>query len=208
MVKSNNLVYLLDSKIYINLTNLCTNDCKFCIRGIKDDVVGSNMWLESENITANDVIEQLKAVESLIPSGVTFCGYGEPTIKIDILKEVAKYVKENYPNTKIRINTNGHGNAIHKRNILEELVGIVDEFSISLNGENEHLYKELSQPKIESAYNSMKEFATNAVKLGFKTTLSVVTGYKDYVVDVEKCEQFAKEIGAAFRNREWLDNGY
>ena len=208
MVKSNNLVYLLDSKIYINLTNLCTNDCIFCIRGLKDDVVGSNMWLESENISADDVIKQLKEVEQLIPSGVTFCGYGEPTIKIDVLKAVAKYIKENYPNTKIRVNTNGHGCAIHKRNILEELVGIVDEFSISLNGENETLYKELSQPKIENAYNSMKEFATNAVKLGFKTTLSVVTGYKDYAVDIEKCEQFAKEIGANFRNREWLNNGY
>ena len=207
MVK-NNLVYLLDSKIYINLTNLCTNDCIFCIRGIKDDVVGSNMWLESENITPDDVIAQLFEVKHFIPSGVTFCGYGEPTIKIEVLKEVAKYIKENYPQTNVRVNTNGHGNAIHKRNILEELVGIVDEFSISLNGENEDLYKELSQPKINNAYQAMKDFAINEIKLGFKVTLSVVTGYKDYDIDVEKCEKFAKEIGANFRNREWLDNGY
>lgn len=207
MVK-NNLVYLLESKIYINLTNLCTNDCKFCIRGIKDDVVGSHMWLETENITAEDVIAQLKTVEDKISSGITFCGYGEPTIKIDILKDVAKYIKENYPGTNVRVNTNGHGNVIHKRNILDELNGLVDEFSISLNGENEALYNELSQPKIENAYEAVKSFASNAVKNGFKTTLSVVTGYKNYDVNVEKCEQFAKEIGANFRNREWLDNGY
>ena len=94
MMVKNNLVYLLDSKIYVNLTNLCTNDCKFCIRGLKDDVVGAHMWLETENITAQDVIAQLKNFEDKIHSGVTFCGYGEPTIKIDVLKEVAKYIKE------------------------------------------------------------------------------------------------------------------
>ncbi|MBQ2871028.1 radical SAM protein [bacterium] len=207
MVK-NNLVYLLDSKIYINLTNLCTNDCKFCIRGLKDDVVGANMWLETENITAQDVIAQLKQHEDKICSGVTFCGYGEPTIKIDVLKEVAKYIKETYPNTLIRVNTNGHGCAIHKRNILDELKGIVDEFSISLNGESEALYNELSQPKIENAYEAMKLFAKNAAESGFKTTLSVVTGYKNYAIDVEECEKIATSIGANFRNREWLDNGY
>ncbi len=204
----NNLVYLLENKIYINLTNLCTNDCIFCIRGLKDDVAGSNMWLSTENITANDVIEQLKKVQDKIPTGVTFCGYGEPTIKIDLLKEVAKCIKENYPNTKIRVNTNGHANAIHKRNVIDELKGLVDEFSISLNGETEELYNELSQPKIKNAYEEMKSFASCAVKAGIKTTLSVVTGYKNYDVNVKECEKIAKEIGASFRNREWLDNGY
>jgi len=204
----NNLVYLLDNKIYINLTNLCTNDCIFCIRGLKDDVVGSNMWLKTEDIKAQDVIEQLKNVEDKIPSGVTFCGYGEPTIKIEVLKEVAKYIKENYPGTKIRVNTNGHANAIHKRNVIDELKGLVDEFSISLNGETEELYNELSQPKIKNAYEEMKAFATNAVKAGIKTTLSVVTGYQNYNVDVNECEKIAQNIGAGFRNREWLNNGY
>lgn len=204
----NNLVYLLENKIYINLTNLCTNNCIFCIRGLKDDVVGSNMWLSTENITAQDVISQLKEVEDKIHYGVTFCGYGEPTIKIEILKEVAKYIKENYPNTKIRVNTNGHANAIHKRNVIPELKGLVDEFSISLNGENETLYNELSQPKIKNAYEEMKSFAKEAVEAGIKTTLSVVTGYKDYKINVTECENIAKEIGANFRNREWLNNGY
>lgn len=207
-MEENNLVYLLDNKIYINLTNLCTNDCIFCIRGLKDDVVGSNMWLATEKISLQDVINQLKKVEDKISSGVTFCGYGEPTVKIDLLLAVAKFIKETYPNTKIRINTNGHGNAIHKRNIVDEMKGLVDEVSISLNGETEELYNELSQPKIANAYEEMKMFAKQAVAAGIKTTMSVVTGYKNYNVDVLECEKIAKNIGANFRNREWLNNGY
>ena len=207
-MSDDNLVYLLENKVYINLTNGCTNDCIFCIRRLKDDVVGADMRLKSEKITAQDVIEQLKKHEDKIKNGLTFCGYGEPTLKFEILKEVAKYVKENYPNTYIKINTNGHGNIINKRNILPEIKGLIDELSISLNAQDEKLYNELCLPNVKNAYEEMKNFAKEAVKEGFKTTMSIVSGYKDYNVRIDECKKIAKEIGATFRNREWLDNGY
>jgi TatD family-associated radical SAM protein len=207
-MSDNNLVYILDNKVYINLTNSCTNDCLFCIRRLKDDVVGADMWLKSEKISADDVIEQLNKYTDLIKNGVTFCGYGEPTIKFDILKKVASYLKENYPDVKIKVNTNGHGNAINKKDILPELVGLVDEFSISLNAQNEDLYNELCLPKVEHAYENMKDFTNSAVKNGFKTTMSVVSGYKNYPVNISECEAISQKIGANFRNREWLENGY
>lgn len=207
-MSDNNLVYILDDKIYINLTNMCTNDCIFCLRRDKDDVCGQDMWLKTETNTAEDVIEQLVKYADKINKGVTFCGYGEPTMKFNVLKKVAEYIRQNYPDTAIKVNTNGHGNAINKKNILPELKGLVDEFSISLNAQNEELYKELSQPKIDNAYQSMKDFAIQAHNEGFKTTLSVVSGYKDYDVDLELCEGLAKELKASFRNREWIENGY
>lgn len=207
-MSDNNLVYILDGKIYINLTNMCTNDCIFCLRRDKDDVCGQDMWLKSEKITADDVLEQLKKYEDKIGKGVTFCGYGEPTMKFEVLKQVAEYIKQNYPNTFIKVNTNGHGNVINKKDILPELKGLVDEFSISLNAQNADLYKELSQPKIDNAYEAMKEFAKSAYDNGFKTTLSVVSGYKDYDVDLALCEKIAKDLHASFRNREWIENGY
>ena len=187
---------------------MCTNDCIFCLRRDKDDVCGQDMWLKSEKITSDDVIEQLNKYEDKIAKGVTFCGYGEPTMKFEVLKQVAEYIKHNYPDTFIKVNTNGHGNVINKKDILPELKGLVDEFSISLNAQNSDLYKELSQPKIDNAYESMKDFAKKAYENGFKTTLSVVSGYKDYDVDLALCEKIAKDLHASFRNREWIENGY
>ena len=207
-MSDNNLVYILDGKIYINLTNMCTNDCIFCLRRDKDDVCGQDMWLKSEKITSEDVIEQLNKYEDKIAKGITFCGYGEPTMKFEVLKQVAEYIKHNYPDTFIKVNTNGHGNVINKKDILPELKGLVDEFSISLNAQNSDLYKELSQPKIDNAYESMKDFAKKAYENGFKTTLSVVSGYKDYDVYLALCEKIAKDLDAGFRNREWIENGY
>lgn len=203
-----NLVYLLDGKVYINLTNSCTNNCVFCIRSIKDDVVGTNLFLNTENVKADDVVSQLNAMKDKLSSEIIFCGYGEPMLKLDIIKQVAKYIKETYPNTILRINTNGHANAVYKRNILPELKGLIDKFSVSLNGENEEVYNELSQPNIENAYQSVKEFILEAVKEGFDTTATIVTGYKNYKVDLQKCIEITEELGAKFRERPWIENGY
>lgn len=205
-MSDDNLVYTLDGKIYINLTNKCTNACIFCLRSQKDDVCGKNLWLTDENFTAADVIEQLKAQA---PSGeIIFCGYGEPMLKLDILKEVAAYIKENHPNVKIRINTNGTANAVYRRDVTPELKGLVDEISVSLNAENEKIYNELSQPAVENAYAEVKKFIKASSDAGIETVASVVSGYKDFDIDLKMCEEIATDLGAKFRVREWIENGY
>lgn len=212
---ANILVYLLDGKIYINLTNRCTNDCIFCLRKDKDDVVGQTLWLDNENSSAEDVIEQfeLKKNELLedlhLPfTEVIFCGYGEPVLKFDVLKKVAKYIKDNYPETKIRVNTNGHANYVYKKNIVSECKGLVDEFSVSLNGSTKSEYDELSQPKFDEAYEEVKKFIKACSDEGISVVASVVEGYKGRHLDLEKCEEIARSLGAKFRVREWIKNGY
>ena len=213
---ANVLVYELDGKIYINLTNKCTNDCIFCLRKDKDDVKGQKLWLDDENSTAKDVIAQLEEIfrrtrhserseesHSNTPQNnyneVIFCGYGE---------EVAKYIKENYPDTKIRINTNGHANYVYKRDIVPELKGLIDTISVSLNGESSQEYDELSQPVFKGAYDEVKKFIKSCADNGIETVASVVEGYKGRHLNLEKCEKIASDLGAKFRVREWIKNGY
>lgn len=203
-----NLVYMLEGKIYINLTNKCTNNCVFCIRSIKDDVVGADLFLKTEDFTSKDVIEQLKKIEDKMSDEIVFCGYGEPIIKLDILKEVAKYIKENYKGVKIRVNTNGQGNLIHKRDIVPELAGLIDRISISLNAENEEEYERISKPNLKNTYTAVKNFIKECAEAGIDTSATVVSGYKGYEVDVKKCEEITKSLGAKFRERPWIENGY
>jgi TatD DNase family protein len=142
---TDNYAYLLDGALYINLTNACTNNCVFCIRSLTDKVLDKNLWLKNEKIASSDVIEQIKNLNPEEQREFVFCGYGEPMIKLDLIKEIASFLKKNYPLIPVRINTNGHGNLIHKRNIIPELKGIIDRISISLNAENSELYQEISQ---------------------------------------------------------------
>ncbi len=203
---SNILVYELDKKIYINLTNRCTNECIFCLRQDKDDVCGQELWLDSEDFTSEDVIGQLKKFN--LSSEVIFCGYGEPMLKFEVLRQVAKYIKETYSEIKIRVNTNGHANFIYKKNVVPELVGLVDEFSVSLNASNSEEYDELSQPKFENAYDEVKKFIKCSADAGIETVASIVDGYKGRRLDVEKCREIAESLGAKLRVREWIVNGY
>ena len=212
MKMANVLVYELDGKIYINLTNKCTNDCIFCLRKDKDDVKGQTLWLDDENSGVNDVVEQYEKILRQKPdndnSEVIFCGYGEPLLKLDVLKGVAKYIKEKYPQTKIRINTNGHANYVYKRDIVPELKGLIDTISVSLNGESSSEYDELSKPVFEGAYDEVKKFIKSCSDNGFETVASVVEGYKGRHLNLNKCEQIATDLGAKFRVREWIKNGY
>ena len=54
----------------------------------------------------------------------------------------------------------------------------------------------------------MKDFIKECVKEGIETTATIVTGYKDYKVDLNSCKQQIEALGAKFRERPWLDNGY
>lgn len=206
---SNTYVYSIEegnpTTVYVNLTNKCTNHCVFCIRNSQNPIKGDNLWLESEDVNFDDVVSQFEKYNNV--KEVVFCGYGEPTVKFELLKQVAQYLKEKNPEIKIRINTNGHGNLINKRNILLEIKNLVDEISVSLNAQNNETYMKISGCDNQKAYEEVKNFIKNSVKNGFKTTATVVTGYKDYSVDVKACENITTALGANFRERRWLE-GY
>lgn len=206
------LVYSINNEknpetVYINLTNACTNSCVFCLRSQKDDVCGHEMW-HDDNYTLDDIIEQFNGFKSSAKE-VVFCGYGEPFLKKDMMKEFCKYLRKNYPELKIRVNTNGHANAIYKTNIAEEFKGLIDSVSISLNSDNSKEYDEICKPKIENAYEAMKDFARSCKAAGIDVSMSIVTGFDNvHKINVENCRKIADEIGAKFRNREFITNGY
>lgn len=206
------LVYTIDNEqnpktVYINLTNACTNACVFCLRQQKDDVCGKEMW-HDDNYTLKDITDQFDKYKKSAEE-VVFCGYGEPFLKKDMMKSFCEYLRKNYPQIRIRVNTNGHANAIYKTNVAEEFKGLIDSVSVSLNASTKDEYDEICKPKIDNAYEEMKAFAKSCVEAGMEVSMSVVTDFDDvHNIDVPKCEEIAKSLGAKFRNREFIKNGY
>ena len=205
------LIYSINNEpnpktVYVNLTNACTNSCVFCLREQKDDVCGAEMW-HDDKYTLDDIITQFNSYNP-VPENVVFCGYGEPFLKKDMMKKFAQYLRENHPEIKIRVNTNGHANAIYKTNVAEEFRGLLDEASVSLNSDNAEQYNEICQPKIENAFDAVKDFLKCCKNAGIKTHASIVTGFDNHEINVENCKKIAQELGAEFRNREFISNGY
>jgi TatD DNase family protein len=190
--------YQLGYSLYVNVTNRCNANCTFCKR--KEDPVlrGYNLKMErSEEPGADVYIKEIGNPKNF--NEIVFCGYGEPTIRWEIVKQVAKYVKEK--GGKTRLNTNGHGNIINRRHITPELKGLIDVVSISLNTFNPKQYSELMGID-SSMYNEMITFAKEAKQFVKKVVMSIVT-IED--IDLEKAKHIAEhDIGAEFRVREYF----
>lgn len=196
------ICYALDDSLYINLTNRCTNQCTFCVRD-KDCGIGDvNLWLEREP-TAEEVIEDIKKFNPKNYKEVVFCGYGEPTLRLDVILEAARFIKENY-NSRIRINTNGHANLVYNRDVTEDLAGLVDVLSISLNSKNAKEYNELCKCAYgEEGFYALLDFAKCATKHIPEVILSVVDVLPKE--DIEECKKIAESAGARLRVRTLIE---
>ncbi|TSA27593.1 MAG: YchF/TatD family DNA exonuclease [Ignavibacteriales bacterium] len=189
--------YRIGEKLYINVTNRCNADCVFCDRKGEAVINGYNLKMsKSEEPDAEVYIKEIGDPKKY--KEIVFCGYGEPTIRWELVKQVAKYVKEFGGNT--RMNTDGHGNFINKRDITSELKGLIDTVSISLNSTDPVQYGKLM--RVDSTmHGEMLDFARKA-KNYTHVVLSIV-GLSE--VDSEAAKKFvAEEVGVDFREREYF----
>jgi TatD DNase family protein len=188
------IAYAIRDSLYLNITNLCSNACTFCVRNHTDFVKGHNLRLDHEP-SYQEVIRSLKNLDAY--REVVFCGYGEPTMRLDLLKSVARYLKER--DAIVRLNTNGQGNLTHKRNIVPELVGLIDVVSISLNVDDSEKYDRFCRPRFaRDAFGQVIAFARECKRLLPHTVLTVLDLPE---VDLKQCEKIARQLGAELRVR-------
>lgn len=197
------ITYELGSSLYVNITNRCSNACTFCVRNKHDTVNGKdNLWLDREP-AIDEIKTDFKRRDLSEYDAVVFCGYGEPMMRADVVIEIAKWLKKNHPDIKIRINTNGQANMIYKKDITPQLEGIIDCVSISLNAENAEKYQKLCKSEFgEEAYTGLLEFARLAKRHVPEVVLSVVDIMKPE--EIEQCRKIAEDCGVTFRVREFI----
>ena len=194
------ITYPVHNGIYVNMTNRCPCACTFCLRQNGESIYGSDsLWLEREP-TVKEVCDSTDAWDLNKYNEVVFCGYGEPTERLDDLLEVAKYIKSK-SDIKIRINTNGLADLIWNEPTAPKLQGLIDTVSISLNATNKEEYLKIVRPKfgIES-YEAMLKFTKECTKYVSSVVMTVV----DIVVSKEEqeiCRKICESVGATLRIR-------
>ena len=191
------IYYEAHGNLYLNITNQCSASCVFCIRDFSDGVYGYNLRLSHEP-TVDEIISELETLDLSKYKEVVFTGFGEPTIRLDEMLEVTRWLTER--NVTVRLDTNGHAGLIHPdRNVVSELKEAgLSAVSVSLNAESEELYNELCRPMYDNSYQAMLDFTKEARDTGMQTRMTVV-GVPE--VDIEKCKHIAHEIGADFHVR-------
>ena len=194
------ITYPVNKGLYINMTNRCPCNCTFCLRHNADGVYGSDsLWLDREP-TVEEVCDSVDTWDLTQFEEVVFCGYGEPTERLEDLLLVAKYIKDKQ-DIKIRINTNGLADLIWQKQTAPQLEGLIDTVSISLNTPNKEDYLKVVRPKFGvGSYDAMLNFAkdcTAYVPNVVMTVVDVVTSKEEQ----EQCRKICENIGARLRVR-------
>ena len=197
------VTYRVGIGLYVNLTNRCPCACTFCIRQNGPGVYGSDpLWLEREP-TVDEVCESIERNLGNA-SELIFCGYGEPTERLDVLLEVAERFRKNHPDIPIRVNTNGLSDLIAGEPTAHRFRGLVDAISISLNAPTAEEYVALCRPKFgAAAYPAMLKFAEE-VKRFVPNTVFTVVGTGSFTPEKEAaCRKVAAERGIPLRVRKF-----
>ena len=198
--QSTRIAYVIRNSLYLNITNRCTNSCTFCAKFRDFTVKGHQLCLEREP----SIEEVMNAIgDPSTYNEVVFCGYGEPLLRLELVKAVASFLKQK--SITVRINTDGQANLIHGRNILPELAGLVDSISVSLNAPDAATYQRICRSEFgEQGYSALKDFLLEAKKYIPSVTATAVTLPG---IDIEACRQVAEKLHVEFRERIYNEVG-
>ena len=195
-------VYTLDGNLYINLTNKCSNGCDFCVRNERSSYYGNYLWLRNGDPTVDKVIAAAKGYGDLTRfKEVVFCGFGEPTYKVAEMVALCDYFHEK--GLKTRLNTNGQGNLINKRDIVPDLKGKIDFVNISLNASCVEKYQPICRSQFgESGFSGLIEFGKLCRKNEIPCRFSIVDCIGEE--EVEACKRLAESVKIPLYVRKYI----
>jgi len=191
--------------LYVNITNDCNCACTFCLRNLKKMAAESTLWLREK-----PKLEDFKAALDDVPwayiKEIVFCGFGEPTMRLDVLVELLHYVKEKHPELPTRLNTNGLGELEYGREISADFQGVLNTISISLNASNAERYYELTRARYGiKSYEAMLRFAEHSKKYVPNVILTIVDKVEG-PEEIARCRKLCEERDLTLRVREYEDS--
>lgn len=198
-------LYVLDGNLYVNLTNKCSNGCDFCVRNERTSYYGHYLWLRHGEATVEKVIAAANAMDLSQYKEAVFCGFGEPTYKVAEMVALCDFFHSRGLST--RLNTNGQGNLINKRDIVPDLKDKIDFVNVSLNASCAEKYQPVCRSQFgESAFAAIVEFAKNCKRSGIRCRFSIVDCIGEE--EVEACKRLAESVRVPLHIRSYItDSG-
>ncbi|HHO69677.1 MAG TPA: radical SAM protein [Gammaproteobacteria bacterium] len=189
------LAYPIGDRLYLNITDRCTLRCRFCPK----HQAGPRVHDYDLSLRERPSVERLIAAMG-DPSRyreVVFCGFGEPTLRLKRLIEIADHIQAR--GGRVRLNTDGLANRVFRRNVLPDLAGRIDALSVSMNAQCEAVYVRHCRPALSGSYAAMLDFLREAPLYVDEVTATAIDGLAG--VDIGACERLARDCGVGFRRR-------
>tara|TARA_A100001037_G_scaffold148974_1_gene134564 strand:- start:19299 stop:20954 length:1656 start_codon:yes stop_codon:yes gene_type:complete len=198
-LKKGAFTYEHRQNLYLNITNKCNNSCFFC--GLIGDgfFKGSNLILDKEP-SVSDVMAEI--IDPSSYEEIVFSGFGEPTLRLDVMIEITKLLKEKGAK-KIRLVTNGLGSVTNGKDILPDLSENVDAISISLQAGNAESYEKICKTKdIKEPFVEVKNFIIKART--FFQEIEVTAVNLSGITDNDDCIKIANDLNVSFRSQDYV----
>ncbi|NNN05750.1 MAG: radical SAM protein [Elusimicrobia bacterium] len=200
--------YEFEGGLYLNITNRCPTACSFCVKTRWDwSFRGRDLLLPHEP-SRREILDGLEARLGPTTSyrELVFCGYGEPTQRLDVLLAAARHARHLRPDISVRLNTVGLGRLICGRDIVPDLRGAVDRVSVSVNTADPAQWLTLHRPRPEyraAGFAAACAFAADCAAAGLRTRVTAVDRPD---VDLPAVEALARSLGAEFFLRPQLED--
>ena len=181
------------------------SSCTFCIRSVKDHVRQSdNLWLDHEP-TVEEVLEEAKRFDFDAYREIVFCGFGEPTERLEDLLKAASAWKQEKPDLVVRINTNGLADLRYGENTARKMAGIIDKVSVSMNASSKEQYLALTRSRFGiGSYEAMLQFGVNCRECGIDVRYSIVDVPPPE--EIEECKRISEKMGVPLKIRKYVAN--
>ena len=189
------LVYSYGDSLYVNLTARCQNSCSFCIRKSVDGLGGYNLK-HLQDPPEKLVLSTIEAFPIEEFKELVFCGFGEPTLRSDLLVRCAEAARARGVET--RLNTNGLCTSYLDNQQVTTLLQCFDSVSISLNASGAREYNRISPSTVPDSWEHLMKFIKLAKRTGINSQASAV---RNSGADLQRVEALAKRLQMPLRIR-------
>ena len=170
---------------------VCTYACVYC-------QIGRTLKMEVEprefyppEFVVKSVVEKLEAIKKA-PDYITFVPDGEPTLDINLEKEI-EGLRNNVSNIRIAVITNS--SLLWREDVRVRIIN-ADYVSLKVDSCSEHLWKKIDRPhkslKLEKILEGIRGFTREFS--GTLVTETMLIGGVDYSEEFEKLGKFLSEI--------------
>jgi len=171
------IAYRHRGETHLNLSNRCPTRCVFCLRRVRGMFFeGRDMGLGAREPNAKAVLAAIDD-EGGPGKALVFSGFGEPTYRVKVLTEVGREAAKRWPGTPRRLQTIGLGSRLNGRDIVPELLGAVDEVSVSLDTSDPRTWTSLHEPWDAFRRHGFEDclgFTRACAAAGLQTTITAV----------------------------------
>jgi len=170
---------------------VCSLDCVYCEVGLTTKLTTERMEYVPYQKVINELTSYLENHPA--PDFITFSGYGEPTLNSRI-GDVLKFIKENYPDLKVAVLTNG--TLFSDKKVREELMD-ADVVLPSLDAATNSTFKKLNRPEkhlsVDDHINGLIQFRKE-FKGKIWLEIFILPGYNDNAEELEALKNAIEKI--------------